>query len=112
MNIKTLSFLLVGFIAFIEVLADFFIKIAGRGPRYIDWRWFIPGFLIYMTTAVLWFFAIKYEKFFVASVGFILFSVLFSVALSIFYFKEHINAYEIIGIILAIISLILLGEYA
>ena len=112
MDIKILSFFLIGFIAFIEVIADFFIKIAGRGPKYIDYKWFIPGMIIYILTAVLWFFAIKHEKFFIASVAFILFSVLFSVALSLFYFKESINVYEVIGIVLAIMSLILLGRFA
>jgi len=112
MNIKIFALLLVVFIALIETAGDFFIKLAGQGKEYIDWKWFIPGFLIYMLTAVLWFFAIKHEKLFTAGVYFTIFTVLALVAVSVFYFKESINFYEVIGVVLAIISLILLGRFA
>jgi small multidrug resistance pump len=112
MNIKIISLALAVLIALVEVTGDFFIKLSGQGDKYINWKWFIPGFLIYSLTAVLWFFAVKHEKLFTAGIFFAISTVLFLVLISFFYFKESINSYEIVGIILAIISLILLGKFA
>mgnify|MGYP001609607760 CR=1 len=50
-------------------------------------KWFVIGLLIYATTALL------------------------LVAIGIFYFHEKLNVYEIIGIVAAIISLILLSHF-
>jgi small multidrug resistance pump len=112
MNIKIMSLALAVFIALVEIAGDFFIKLSGQGKEYINWKWFIPGFIIYSLTAFLWFFAIKHEKLFTAGIFFAISSVIFFVLISVFYFKESINAYEIVGIIFAIIALILLGKFA
>lgn len=112
MNIKILSLALAVLIALVEVAGDFFIKLSGQGKEYITWKWFIPGFIIYSLTAFLWFFAVKHEKLFTAGIFFAVSTVIFLVFISVFYFKESINFYEILGIMLAIISLILLGRFA
>lgn len=112
MNIKFLALTLAVLIALVEIAGDFFIKLSGSGKEYINWKWFIPGIIIYALCAVLWFFAIKYEKLFTAGIFFAIASVVFFVLISVFYFKESINAYEIVGVVLAIISMILLGKFA
>lgn len=112
MNIKIISLLVVLLIALIETAADFFIKLSGSGKEYMNLKWFIPGFILYSATAFLWFYAVKHEKLFTAGVFFAVFTVLFLTLISVFYFKESLNIYEAIGIVLAVISLILLGRFA
>jgi len=112
LNIKTISLLVVLLVALIETAADFFIKLSGSGKEYMNLKWFIPGFILYSLTAFIWFYAIKHEKLFTAGVFFAVFTVILLTLISVFYFKESMNVYEAIGIVMAIISLILLGRFA
>lgn len=111
-HVAIFAIILVAVISIIEVLGDFLIKLSGQGAKYIDWKLFIPGFAIYSFTAILWFFAIKNEKLSTLGVFFSIFTILCFVAIDVFYFKEQMNSYEIVGIILALISLVLLGRFA
>lgn len=54
----------------------------------------------------------KYIKLSTLGVFYGISTVLFLTIISVFYFKENLNIYEIIGIVGAIISLILLGKFA
>ncbi len=94
------------------VIGDFFIKLSGSGEKFIDIKWFIIGFFIYASTAFGWFYIMKHIK--ISSLGVIysLTTVLLLVAVGIFYFHEKLNIYEIIGIITAIISFILLSRFS
>lgn len=112
MNIKIISLLIAVFLAFAGVVGDFFIKLSGKGPRFMEIRWFILGFLIYALTAFGWFFAMKNVRLSTLGVFYAISTILFLVVLDTFYFKETINAYEIAGVVLAIISLMLLGKFA
>lgn len=99
-------------LAGIGVLGDFFIRISGDGPAYIDWKLFIIGFIIYALTAVGWFFAFKHVKVSTLGVYYALATVLFLVALGVFYFKESLNGYEVAGIAAAVAAIVLLGRFA
>lgn len=97
----------------VTVAGDFFMKIAGNNPnKYIIWKWFILGFIIYSITAVGWFWVMKYMKLSTIGVFYGISTVLFLVLLSVFYFKESINWYETIGIAAALFSLGLLWRFA
>jgi drug/metabolite transporter (DMT)-like permease len=99
-------------LALIGATGDFFINLAGEGKKFIDVKWFIIGFLIYASTAFGWFFVMKNIKLATLSVFYAISTLIFLVIIGTFYFKEPINSYEIIGIITAIISLMLLGKFA
>lgn len=94
------------------VLADIFIKLAGSGPKAVEMKWFAAGFLIYASTAFGWFYVMKHVK--LSSLGAIyaVSTILLLVAVGVFYFHEKINLYEIIGIALALISVVLLAKFA
>lgn len=96
----------------IGVLGDVFLKIAGAGQKNIDIKWFILGVITYASTAFGWFYVIKHVK--LSSVG-ILYSLstaFILVGVGVVYFRESLNVYEIIGVILAITSLFLLSRFA
>ena len=94
------------------VMGDYCIKIAGNGKQYIDRGWFIIGMLIYASTAFGWFYAMKHIKLSSLGVIYALTTVLLLVVVGIFSFNEKLNVYEIIGMIGAITSIILLGRFA
>ena len=112
MNPIVFSLLLAILMAMIGVAGDFFIKISGNGKKFIDLKWFIVGLVIYAITAFGWFYLMKHVKWSTLGVFYAVSTVLFVTLLSVFYFKESLNSYEIIGIAIAIISLIMLGRFA
>lgn len=96
----------------VGVVGDYFIKLAGNGSKFIETRWFVIGFLIYASTAFGWFYVMKHIKLSSLGVIYALTSVLLLVAVGVFVFHEKLNVYEIIGIITAIASVILLSRFA
>jgi len=100
------------FLALVGVLGDFFINLAGEGKKFIELKWFVIGFLIYASTALGWFLVMKHIKLATLGVFYAVSTIVFLVIVGTFYFKEPINAYEIVGIITAIVSLIILGRFA
>lgn len=111
MNKITLLIIAVG-LALVGVIADSFIKIAGKGPKFIDWRWFVLGSVVYISTIFGWFYVLKYLKLTTIGVYYSVSILLSLVIVGTFYFKESLNVYEIIGVITAIASIILLGRFA
>ena len=109
---KLISLLMVVGLTALGIAGDFFMKLAGKGPRFVEWKWFIIGAIVWSLTIPGWFFILKYMK--LATAGAIV-SVVVVVALTLigtFYFKEALNAYEIIGIVAAMIALGLLARFA
>ncbi len=54
--------IIVIFLAGVGVLADYFIKLAGNGSKYITYPSFFVGMAIYALTAFGWFYAMKHIK--------------------------------------------------
>ncbi|MBI4092851.1 MAG: transporter [Candidatus Kerfeldbacteria bacterium] len=96
----------------VGVIGDYFIKLAGHGQRFIETKWFVIGFIIYASTAFGWFYVMKHIKLSSLGVIYSLTTVLLLVAIGVFSFHEKLNVYEIIGIIAAITSVILLSKFA
>ncbi len=111
-NIKLLSLLGVILLSAMGAIGDSFIKLSGAGKIFMDVKWFIVGFVIYAATAFGWFFVMKNIKLSTLGVFYAVSTIIFLIIVGVFYFKEPLNNYEIVGIILAIVSLILLGKFA
>ena len=56
------AILIVILLSLIGVLGDYFLKLSGHGSKYIDWKWFLLGAIIYSSTAIGWFFIMKHIK--------------------------------------------------
>ena len=104
--------LVVVFLAIVGVIGDFFIKLSGHGPKFMDVKWFIVGSLVYISTIAGWFYVMKHIKLSSLGVIYSLTTILFLVVIGVFYFHEKLNIYEIVGIITAIVSIILLTRFA
>ena len=99
-------------LSMVGVAGDFFIKLAGIGKKYIELQWFVLGFCIYASTAFGWFFVMKHLKLSTLGVVYAISTVLFITTVGIFYYKESLSAYEMAGIVLGIISLLLMARFA
>ncbi|MDO8538713.1 MAG: transporter [archaeon] len=112
MDKTLLSLLVIVLLSLIGVIGDFFIKLSGVGPKFVELKWFVLGFIIYAATAFGWFFVMKNVKLSTLGVFYAVSTVIFLVAVGVFYFKEQLNVYEIIAIIAAVVSLIILARFA
>lgn len=106
----TFAILLAIFLGLVGVLGDFFVKLASSSPKSVV-KYFIIGSLVYASTAFGWFYVYRHMKLATSAVFYAISTILFLTAVGIFYFKERLNTYEIIGIIMAIISLVLLKKF-
>ena len=97
-------------LAGVGVLGDYFIKLAGDGNKYIYYHWFFAGMITYAITAIGWFFVMKHIKLSTLGVLYSLTSVILLVLVGAFVFKEHLNAYDVVGIILGIASILILSR--
>lgn len=99
-------------LSLITVVADIFIKQASLQSSFSGWKLLVLGSIIYGLTAFGWFFVIRKIKLSTAAVLYSISIILFLTLTSVFYFKEKINIAEIIGICMALASLILLSRFA
>ena len=100
------------FLSVIGAVGDFFIKLAGHGPKFIDIKWFIVGSVFYISTIFGWFYVMKHIKLSSLGVIYSVSTILLLTAIGVFYFHEKLNIWEIIGIITAITSVILLSRFS
>ena len=104
LNIILLSLVMV----IVTIIGDYFVKKAAMFKDYAGWHVLFIGAIIYFLSAFGLFWIYRYQKFLtvgaIHSFGIVLLTVLFS----IFVFKEKINAWEIFGLILGVISLTIL----
>lgn len=99
------------FLASVGVLGDYFIKLSGSGPKYIIYSKFFLGMFIYSLTAAGWFYVMKHMKLGVLGIFYSLTTVILLAVVGTVIFKEHLNNYELVGIILGVISIIILARF-
>jgi drug/metabolite transporter (DMT)-like permease len=112
MGTKTIAVLVTFAFSVIGVVGDYFLKLASAREQPLRTGWFYLGFVLYASTAFGWVFVMRHLK--LATIG-----VLYSVALvllltviGVVLFRESLSYFEIIGIILALASLVLLMRFA
>ncbi len=106
------AFLLVELLCVIGVLADYFLKIAGSGQSFIEYRPFIFGFFFHASTAFGWFLVLKYMRFVEVGAFYSVSMVLMLTAIGVYQFNEELHPREILGILLAVTSLLLLARFS
>lgn len=112
MNEIIITFLIGFLISAVTVLGDFAVKKASLQNAWSGWPMLLLGAMIYGITAVGWFFVMRKIKLSTLGVLYGISCVLLLTLISVFYFKEKINSFEIFGIILAISSLVILYRFA
>src|SRR3989344_6439208 len=107
-----IALLLIILLSIVGVARDFFIKLSGNGPKYIEYKWFILGLAIYASTAFGWFFVMKEIKLATLGAFYAVSIVLLLTAVGVFYFGEKLNYFEMGGIAAALVSVVLLMRFA
>jgi len=112
MGTKTIAVLVTFAFSIIGVVGDYFLKLASAREQPLRTSWFYLGFVLYASTAFGWVFVMSRLK--LATIG-VLYSVslvLLLTAVGVVLFRESLSYFEIIGITLAVASLVLLMRFA
>jgi drug/metabolite transporter (DMT)-like permease len=112
MGTKTIAVLITIAFSVIGVVGDYFLKVASAREQPLRTGWFCLGFALYASTAFGWVFVMRYLKLGTISVLYSVSLVLLLTAIGVVVFRESLNYFEVIGIVLAVISLVLLMRFA
>ena len=96
----------------VGVVGDYFLKLASARERPLWTSWFYLGFALYASTAFGWVFVMKHLKLATISVLYSVSLVLLLTTIGVVFFRESLNYFEVIGIVLAVVSLVLLMRFA
>ncbi|HEV3415895.1 MAG TPA: hypothetical protein VG056_03760 [Pirellulales bacterium] len=109
---KTIALLVTIVFSGIGVLGDYFLKLASANERPVKTGWFFIGFALYASTTFGWVLVMKHLKLATISIVYSVSMVLMLTAVGVVFFRESLGYSEIIGIVLAVASLILLMRFA
>jgi small multidrug resistance pump len=112
MNKTHLALLLTLGFSVLGVVGDYFLKVASLSERPLRTTAFYVGFAVYASTALGWLFAMRHLKLATISTLYSICIILLLTSLGVVVFHEKLNAMEIVGIVLALASLILLVRFA
>jgi multidrug transporter EmrE-like cation transporter len=101
----TIAFSVVG------VVGDYFLKLASAREYPLRTGSFYIGFVLYASTAFGWVFVMRHLKLATISVLYSVSMVLLLTAIGVVLFRESLNYYELTGIVLAVVSLVLLMRF-
>ncbi len=94
------------------VMGDYLLKLASASRNPFRSGWFFIGFAVYASTALGWVFVMKHLKLATIGVVYSVSMILLLAGIGTVFFRESLNGYEITGLVLAIMSLILLIRFA
>ena len=112
MEKTTLAILVTVAFSGVGVLGDYFLKLASAREQVLRTGWFYLGFALYASTAFGWVFVMKHLKLATISVLYSVSLVLLLTAIGVVLFQESLNYLEVVGIVLAVASLVLLMRFA
>ena len=110
---ETVPYLVIVGLSFVGILGDFFLKLASQAQnRGSLWFFLIFGLVTYGLTAFGWFYVIKFLKLSTIGIWYALTTIIFLTLIGVLRFDEHLTLREVIGIVTAICSLVLLARFA
>lgn len=112
MNEKTTAILVTIGFSIIGIVGDYFLKLASGHDQPLKARSFYLGFALYASTAFGWVFVMRHLKLGTIGVLYSLSMIVLLTAVGVVFFKEKLNVSEIVGILLAIASMVLLMRFA
>ena len=101
----------IGF-SILGVIGDYFLKLAADEENSLGTLPFLVGFVVYASTAFGWVFVMKHLKLATIGVVYSVSMVLLLTAIGTVFFRESLGRYEVLGLAMAICSLILLVRFA
>ena len=111
MDKSTIAVLVVVAFSVVGVVGDYFLKIASGSGNALKTTAFYIGFVVYASTAFGWVFVMKHLKLGTIGVIYCVSMILLLTATGVLFFNESLKGHEIVGIIMAIGSLVLLMRF-
>ncbi|QDV39244.1 DMT family transporter [Tautonia plasticadhaerens] len=96
----------------VGVLGDYLLKLASEQDRPLRSGWFYVGFAVYASTAFGWVHVMRHLKLATIGVVYSVSMILLLTAVGALAFREPLKPPEIVGIALAVASLVLLMRFA
>ena len=93
------------------IIGDYFLKRASGTDNPLLNRWFIVGLTLYSSTAFAWVFVMRHLKLATIGVIYSVCMILLLTGMGVFLFDESLNRYEVLGIFMAIGSILLLSRF-
>ena len=112
MGTRTIAVLVTIAFSVVGIVGDYFLKLASACEQPLRTGWFYLGFALYASTAFGRVFVMRHLKLATISVLYSISMVLLLTAIGVVLFRESLNYFEAIGIVLAVASLVLLMRFA
>jgi small multidrug resistance pump len=112
MDGKTLAVLVTIGFSLVGVLGDYFLKLASEEEHSLRSPAFYVGFAVYASTAFGWLFVMKHLKLGTIGVVYSVTMILLLTTVGVVAFGERPSGPEIVGMLLAVASLVLLMRFA
>jgi small multidrug resistance pump len=112
MSPTRLAILVTVLASIIGVIGDYFLKLASERDQPLTSPWFYIGFLVYASTAFGWGFVMRHMKLATMGVVYSISMILLLMLIGVVFFRETLNAYEIVGVVMAIASMVLLMRFS
>ena len=112
MPVKTLAMLVTAGLSLLAVMGDYFLKRASDSSAPLRSTWFVVGFIIYASTAFGTVFVFQHLKLATSGVIYAVMLILALTLLGVIGFSERLTGLELLGIIMAVGSVVLLGRFA
>lgn len=112
MDGKTMAVVVTVAFSLVGVLGDYFLKVASAQEHSLRSPAFYVGFAVYASTAFGWLFVMKHLKLATIGVVYSISMILLLTTIGVAVFGEKVSSAEIVGVLLAVASLILLVRFA
>jgi small multidrug resistance pump len=96
----------------VGVVGDYLLKLASAERNPMRSGWFYLGFTVYASTAFGWVFVMRHLKLATIGVVYSISMILLLTAIGSLVFRESLSALEVVGILMAVSSLVLLMRFA
>jgi multidrug transporter EmrE-like cation transporter len=110
MDRATLAVVVAVVMSGVGIAGDYFLKKASDSANPLLTRDFLIGVVLYGSTAFAWVFVMRHLKLATIGVIYSVAMVLLLAGMGVLFFQESLNRSELVGIVLAIASLILLAR--
>ena len=111
MDRTTIMIIIAAGMSAVGIVGDYFLKRASGEASPLGTPAFLIGLALYSSTAFAWVFVMRYLK--LATIGAIysVCMILMLTTMGFFLFDETLNRYEMVGIVFAIASIVLLSRF-
>ncbi len=111
MSARQVALLVAVVLAAVGVLADYFLKLASNHPNSPQSKWFWLGLSVYALIAGGWVYVMRHLSFSEIGIVYAVATVLLLTVVGTVVLKETLHGHEVLGVAMAVASLLLLARF-